>query len=143
MIIPPLSELSAFLGREPRKTHTVDPVRGAQEHIEFPLSVAGSNVKWRISPALGHCQFLGQDGARSSIEAFIKCDAIVINTDIEEEGGQCIVIKADGWHVCITPGQPDRLFFSIYGHEFRASNTTKERPNKCATDNDGAVPRRV
>ena len=115
MILPPLSELSAFLGREPKKTKTVDPVCGSQEHLEFTLSVAEASVVWRISPGLGHCQFLGTDDARSPIEAYVKCDAIEINSDVEEEGGRCVVLKADGWHVCITPGKPDRLFFSIYG----------------------------
>ena len=115
MTIPPTEELSVFLGQEAQEIEHFNPTSGHHAGIAYRLAFSGTSIIWQIFPSLGYCQLLSDGDAPCPVEAFIKCDSIEINRDIEEEGGQCVVMKAKGWHACITPRLGNQLFFSIYG----------------------------
>ena len=52
----------------------------------------------------------------------LRDNRIVINDDLEEEGGSCLVLEGKGGHACVTPGKPYfRLFFSMSGENLDPS----------------------
>ncbi len=115
MKLPPQNELSEFLGVEAQETEVWHPKLGPQKGLAFILPRPGSPFSWSIFPTLGYCQIFGSAESASPVEAFVRCDEIEINHEPEEEGGECVVMKAEGWHVCISPKNEYRIFFSIYG----------------------------
>ena len=93
----------------------------AEEHWSslayvFLLPTPAGPIKLGVVPSEDRCQFFASEDENDFVSAYVHCTRITINEELDEEGGNCIVLQGKGGHACVSKGNPYvRLFFSMYG----------------------------